>query len=69
MPNPSDEACRLCEGHLGFLLFVRNADNSAIKSFLARILLSRMVCRLLRGVILIMTARGAWRDHHAAKLK
>src|SRR5258707_8545718 len=47
----------------GFLLFVRKPDHSALKSFLARILLSRVVCRLLRGLILIMPAPGAWRDH------
>jgi hypothetical protein len=53
----------------GFVLFVRKPDYSAFKSFIARILLSRVVCRLLRGFILIMPAPGAWRDHHAAKLK
>jgi hypothetical protein len=53
----------------GFLLFVRKSDHSAFKSFLARILLSRVVCRLLRGLILIMPAPGAWRDHQSAKFK
>ena len=53
----------------GFVLFVRNPGNSSFKSFLARILLSRAVCRLLRGLILIMPAPGAWRDHLSAKSK
>jgi hypothetical protein len=53
----------------GFLLFVRVADHTALKSFVARILLSRVVCRLLRGLILIMPAPGAWRDHRSAKSK
>jgi hypothetical protein len=53
----------------GFLLFVRKPDHSAVKSLLARFLLSRAVCRLLRGLILIMPAPGAWRDHQSAKLK
>jgi Methyltransferase domain len=53
----------------GFLLFVRKPDHSAFKSFLARILLNRVVCRLLRGLILILPAPGAWRDHQSAKFK
>ena len=53
----------------GFVLFVRKPDHSAFKSFLARILLSRAVCRLLRGLILIMPAPGSWRDHLYAKSK
>jgi len=53
----------------GFLLFVRKPEHSAFKSFLARILLSRVVCRLLRGLILIMPAPGVWRDHLSAKSK
>jgi hypothetical protein len=53
----------------GFVLFVRKSVHSGFKSFLARILLSRAVCRLLRGLILIMPAPGAWRDHLSAKSK
>jgi hypothetical protein len=53
----------------GFVLFIRKPDRSAFKFFLARILLSRVVCRLLRGLILIMPAPGAWRDHLSAKSK
>ena len=51
----------------GFLLFVREPYRWAIKSFLARILLSRVVCRLLRGLILILPAPGVWRDHQSTK--
>jgi len=53
----------------GFVLFVRKPDNSALKSSFARVLLSRPVCRLLRGLILIMPAPRAWRDHLSAKSK
>ncbi|HMH28199.1 MAG TPA: class I SAM-dependent methyltransferase [Steroidobacteraceae bacterium] len=53
----------------GYLLFARATDHKALKFFLARILLNRMVCRLLRGLILIMPAPGAWRDHLSAKSK
>jgi hypothetical protein len=53
----------------GFVLFVRKPDHSGSKSFLAKFLLSRAVCRLLRGLILIMPAPGAWRDHLSAKSK
>jgi hypothetical protein len=53
----------------GFVLFIRKPDRSTFKFFLARILLSRVVCRLLRGLILIMPAPGAWRDHLSAKSK
>lgn len=53
----------------GFVLFVRKSNHSAFKSVLAKILLSRAVCRLLRGLILIMPAPGAWRDHLSAKSK
>jgi hypothetical protein len=51
----------------GFMLFVQKANHSAFKAFLAKLLLSRLVCRLLRGLILIMPAPGAWRDHLSAK--
>lgn len=53
----------------GFVLFVLKPDRSAFNSFVAKILLSRVVCRLLRGLILIMPAPGAWRDHLSAKSK
>jgi hypothetical protein len=53
----------------GFVLFVHKPDHWGLKSFLAKILLSRVVCRLLRGLILIMPAPGAWRDHVSAKSK
>ena len=53
----------------GYLLFVRKPGHTALKLFLARILLNRVVCRLLRGLILVMPAPGAWRDHLSAKSK
>jgi hypothetical protein len=53
----------------GFVLFVRKPHQSALKYFLAKMLLSHVLCRLLRGVIVIMPAPGAWRDHLAAKSK
>jgi hypothetical protein len=53
----------------GFVLFVRKSAYSGVKFALAKVLLSRPVCRLLRGLILIMPAPGAWRDHLSAKSK
>jgi len=53
----------------GYALFVRKSDHSVWKSFLAKILLMRLLCRLLRGLILIMPAPGVWRDHLSAKTK
>jgi len=53
----------------GYVLFVRKSDQTTWKSGLAKILLSRVLCRLLRGLILIMPAPGAWRDHLSAKSK
>jgi Methyltransferase domain len=53
----------------GFVLFVRKAGNSGLRALLAKFLLSRIVCRLLRGLILIMPAPGAWRDHLSTKAK
>jgi hypothetical protein len=53
----------------GYLLFARKTGHMALKLFFARILLNRWVCRLLRGLILIMPAPGAWRDHLSAKSK
>ena len=53
----------------GFVLFVRKPDLSGLKALLAKFLLNRVVCRLLRGLILIMPAPGAWRDHVTAKAK
>lgn len=52
-----------------YLLFARTADRRGLKFIIARILLNRVVCRLLRGIILIMPAPGAWRDHLSAKSK
>ena len=53
----------------GFLLFVRKPHHAALRLFIARLMLSRVVCRLLRGLILIMPAPGVWRDHLSAKSK
>jgi hypothetical protein len=53
----------------GFLLFVRKREYSAFRVFVAKLLLHRVLCRLFRGLILIMPAPGAWRDHQTAKSK
>lgn len=45
----------------GFILFVRNA--SALKMAFARVLLNRLVCRLIRGIVVLLPARGVWADH------
>jgi hypothetical protein len=53
----------------GFVLFVRKPYQSPLKHFLAKVLLSRVLCRLARGIIVVMPAPGAWRDHLSAKCK
>ncbi|MDH3577372.1 MAG: class I SAM-dependent methyltransferase [Gammaproteobacteria bacterium] len=45
----------------GFILFVRSA--SALRKALARILLNRYICRLIRGLVVLLPARGVWKDH------
>jgi hypothetical protein len=51
------------------VLFVRKPYQSPLKHFLAKVLLSRVLCRLARGIIVVMPAPGAWRDHLSAKCK
>jgi hypothetical protein len=50
-----------------YVLFVQEPLLTPLKRVLVRILLNRIVCRLIRGLILIMPAPGAWRDHLSAK--
>jgi len=45
----------------GFILFLR--DSSPFKKALARFLLNRFVCRLIRGVVVLLPARGVLKDH------
>ncbi|MDX1568975.1 MAG: class I SAM-dependent methyltransferase [Xanthomonadales bacterium] len=45
----------------GFILFLR--QSSALKRLVARFVLSRIVCRLVRGIIVMLPARGVWKDH------
>jgi len=45
----------------GFLLFVK--DISFLKGVIARLLLSRIGCRLVRGLVVLLPAPGAWNDH------
>jgi hypothetical protein len=45
----------------GFLLLIKNI--SFAKSLLARILLSRVACRLMRAIFVFLPASGAWNDH------
>ena len=53
----------------GFALFIDKAANRGFKPLLAKILLSRVLCRMLRGLLLTMPAPGVWRDHLAEKSK
>lgn len=45
----------------GYIIFVKRA--SVFKKLLARILLSRVVCHLVRGIVMMLPARGVWKDH------
>ncbi len=45
----------------GFILFVK--DISFARSLIAKMLLNRLTCRLMRGIVVLLPARGAWSDH------
>ena len=45
----------------GFILFVR--ESSAFRMAVARILLNRIICRLIRALVALLPARGVWKDH------
>ena len=45
----------------GFVLLLKNA--SPLKKAFARLLLNRFVCRLIRGIVVILPARGTSKDH------
>lgn len=45
----------------GFILFTRNA--SLVRKVAAKLLLSRLVCRLLRAFAVVLPATGVWKDH------
>ena len=51
----------------GFILFIKNI--SFVKSLLVKLLLNRMMCRLMRGIVILLPARGAWSDHLLQKKK
>jgi hypothetical protein len=52
-----------------YVLFVQGSLLTPLKRLLVRILLNRIVCRLIRGLILILPAQGAWDDHLSAKTR
>jgi len=45
----------------GFILFIK--QYSPLKIAIAKILLSKVICRLIRGWIVLLPARGVWKDH------
>jgi len=45
----------------GFILLLRNA--SKLKKTIAKVLLKFRVCRLLRAIVILLPARGVWKDH------
>jgi len=51
----------------GYMLFARPDSISKTKRILSRVLLSRSACRLLKAMLMLMPARGAWDDHLAQK--
>jgi hypothetical protein len=51
----------------GFILFIKNI--SFVKTLLVTIFLNRFTCRLMRSIVLLLPARGAWNDHLLQKKK
>jgi hypothetical protein len=51
----------------GFILFIRNI--SFVKSLLVKVFLNRAICRLMRSIVVLLPARGAWNDHLLQKKK
>jgi hypothetical protein len=51
----------------GFILFVKNI--SFVKSLLVKVFLNRTTCRLVRGIVVLLPARGAANDHILQKKK
>jgi hypothetical protein len=47
----------------GFILFARGA--SRLRQEIARVALKPRVCRMLRGLVVLLPAPGVWRDHLA----
>ncbi len=45
----------------GFILLLRDA--SPIRKALARFLLTRIICRFIRALVVLLPARGVWKDH------
>lgn len=47
----------------GFILFVKPARLTRLRSLLARLLLAGRICRLIRARLALLPATGVWRDH------
>jgi hypothetical protein len=46
----------------GFILFVAKSSASPTRMFLARLLLSKLICRIFRALIVLLPAPGVWID-------
>ena len=51
----------------GYILFIKS--NSPIKNLIAKLLLRRKVIQIIKGLVAILPARGAWKDHLLQKEK
>lgn len=47
----------------GFILFLKKENFSTAKRVLGGVLLNSVICRLMRGFILLLPAPGVWKDH------
>ena len=50
-----------------YILFIKN--NSPIKNLFAKLLLTRQIIRLIRGLVAVSPAGGSWKDHLLQKEK
>jgi hypothetical protein len=51
----------------GFILFAKSDILTLIRSVLARLLLKRPICRLIKSFVVLLPAPGVWRDHNSRK--
>lgn len=53
----------------GFILFVRNNVLTFPKLVLAKLLLNKYVCRIVRSLVVLLPTPGVWKDHQFQKGK
>jgi 2-polyprenyl-3-methyl-5-hydroxy-6-metoxy-1,4-benzoquinol methylase len=51
----------------GFILFIRKALLTPVKTVLAKLALKSLVCRLTKAGVFLLPARGSWKDHLSLK--